>query len=164
MIASLAPVRGMRQRHQSEAASGGSTVIVVFRREPCDGIGKIVRERGARRRAREADLGFDRERRKPTAFGGRARRQIGDFAKGACRGGRQVSRAESVAVSALLTERAERLRRDQKRARGGLEHALSAIAATAFFDALDEPLFLELAEVIVQALPRDVQPSRQARG
>ena len=154
----------MSQRHQAEAASGGSSVIVVFRREPLDGIGKIVGERGAGRRARETDLGFDRERREPTAFGGRARRQIGDFAKRARRGGRQVSGAESVAVSALLTERAERLRRDQKRARRGLEHSLGAIAATTLFDALDEPLFLELAEVIVQALPRDVQPSRQARG
>ena len=52
----------MHHRQQAKTSGGRSGIVVILRGQPRNRLGEIVRERGARRGARETDFGFYGER------------------------------------------------------------------------------------------------------
>ena len=110
----------------------------------------------------EAGLGVHRERRQPLVDRAGALTEDRDVADQPGRGGEQERVRELVArLIGIGGQRAEQRRVDDKGARGDLEHALDAAAPGPLFDEFEEPFPLELAQVVVEGLPRQPQPRRQ---
>ncbi len=137
---------------------------MVLLHQRCHRIRQFLRERTARRGVREAHFDLERHRRQHLLRRGRARaqrRQIRDRLAG---DGDLVGRRETILhVLRPTAERAQRRDRDRvARARSPVDTFGHAAALLLPFD-LDEPVALQLVQVVVQSLPRLCELPRQGR-
>lgn len=87
-----------------------------------------------------------------------------DSADGIGRGANQGPNAGSIGTAFRQPGGAEDLGTDHKGASGGSDHPFEAVASPALLHQLDQPFFLQQAEMVVDSLSRDLEPTGEAGG